>query len=676
MVRIAIVFSGGILLGVYQHDIAPLPLALIGVALMFFLFMAGWIVKQKYWLGLTAFLCVFMDGYLVVLERTESRQSNHILYFNRPILAYEGFVQDHLYERKNSFKTLIEVDRVKTDSGWQSATGKVNLYISKKTIQENIRWGNRVVVSGNPVEVQPPANPHEFDFKRFLSFKNIYHQHFVQGNAIVWLGETKRDFFFYASGARKFFSSIIKQYVSGEQEQAIALALVIGVTDGVDNELENAYSASGAMHVLAVSGLHIGIIYAIILFFLKPLQRTQRGQWLVAIISLLLLWGYSFVTGLSPSVLRAVTMFSFMAISRPLNIRSNIFNTLAGSAVILLLVDPYLIMSVGFQLSYLAVLGIIWIQRPLYLLWEAKTWLMDQVWQITCVSIAAQLTTFSLGLLYFHQFPTYFLFSNLLVIPISFGVLVVGIVLLMVSPIASIAKFVGWVLWGLVKLLNEGVFLVERLPYSLINGIYVDVFQSWLIMGVVAGLIFTFQFKNIKWMYAAFLVAMILSVARWNHQINQNGLSNLLVYNVKGESVVEIIDDGVSFMLADSVFTSDAERVRFHVRPNRLFNLVGQSNILDIRKIPHPDGLRLIEYHKKKILLVHRKSHSIPEADIIVVSANAAWQTPEIIKANTHCQIILDSSWSRGQVTWLKKQEVDLRNVYIVIETGAFQAPL
>ena len=464
----------------------------------------------------------------------------------------------------------------------------------------------------------------------------------------------------------------------GEQEQAIALALVIGVTDGIDNELEKAYSASGAMHVLAVSGLHIGILYSIILFLLKPLQKDQRGQWLVAALSLSLLWSYAFVTGLSPSVLRAVTMFSFVALAKPMNIRSNIFNTLAGSAIILLLFDPYLIMSVGFQLSYLAVLGIIWIQKPIYLLWEAKSRVMNWVWEITCISIAAQITTFSLGLLYFHQFPTYFLISNLFVIPISTGVLIAGIVLLVVSFLAPIAKLVGWVLWGLVKLLNLGVFWTEDLPYSIVNNIYVDVFQCWLIMGIATGLMFTFQYKNIRWLYGAFALSIVLTGVRWIHQLEREAERKLFVYNVAGVTAVEILENGSSHLYADSSLLVDEERTRFHIRPNRLFNLVKKIIASDVHEM-EIDGYRILNCSGKRILIVHKRVNSMPrlkEIDFMVINNKAAWQTPQLLADNKKSKIILDSSWGRGQINWLRKQRVDESRIYVVSESGAFAADL
>lgn len=623
---------------------------------------------------------IFFVGYCVVLVKTESRSSNHILHSSKLIQAYEAVVAAHVEEKKNSFKTTVVIQTIKTGSGWIAATGKVNLYISKKTFINNLQWGDHLVVEGVPQEVLPPSNPHEFDFKRFLTFKNIYHQQFIQGDSYRLTGQTEKGFFHYSSLARKYFSTIIQKYVDGEQEEAIALALVIGVTDGVDNELINAYSASGAMHVLAVSGLHVGIIYGIILFLLRPLKSSRRGQWIVAGVSLFILWSYSFVTGLSPSVLRAVVMFSFMAISRPLNIRSNIFNTLAGSAFILLLYDPYLIMSVGFQLSYLAVLGIIWIQRPIYQLWEAKTWLMDQVWQITCVSIAAQATTFSLGLLYFHQFPTYFLFSNLFVIPISFVVLVVGLVLICVSFMEPVANLVGWVLHWSVKILNEGVFVVEDLPLSIINNIYIDVFQSWLIMGILTCLIFIFQYKRIQWLYLSMMLGCMLAGARWVHYFDRTSETKMIVYNVSGQSVLEFKEENQTVFMTDSTLLSDSERIRFHIRPNRLYNMVSETKPMVIAHRPDIKGCKLLEFSGKSILFIAKPLRQYPatiKPDFIVLAKEAAWKTSEIILKFPQAQIILDSSWGAGQVKWLKKQSQESTSrIYSVTESGAFMVML
>jgi competence protein ComEC len=685
LVRIATVFTAGILLGIYQFGIITSEVA-FGLAAAFmllylitFLFISKF-RNLKYPAGFFGFAVLFLCGYMLVGEKTESNKPSNILYSSKPILAYQGVVEGHLDERKSSFKTTVVVKAIKTEQGWSTASGKVNLYISRKTYKHNLQWGDRVIIKGSPQVVSPPGNPHEFDFKRFLAFRNIYHQHFVRGDALTRTGQTEKGFFHYSSLARNYFSDIIKKYVDGEQEEAISLALVIGVTDGIDDELISAYSASGAMHVLAVSGLHVGIIYWMILLLLKPLQKNPSGQWFVAVVSLLILWSYSFVTGLSPSVLRAVTMFSFMALAKPLNVRSNIFNTLAASAFILLLYDPYLIMSVGFQLSYLAVLGIIWIQRPLYMLYEAKSWLADQIWNITCVSIAAQATTFSLGLLYFHQFPTYFLFSNLFVIPVSFVVLVAGIVLLLVNVIEPLANLVGWVLHWSSWLLNQSVFVVEDLPLSIISDIYIDAFQSWLIMGVLASLIFLFQYKNIRWLYASVALTCVLGGARWMHYWERNSEAQLFVYSVAGRSAFEIVDKGKSIFLTDSALLADQERVRFHIRPNRLFNMVKDVDVCSMPMGNDTKNYQIVEYGGRSILYLHqpiKAFSSKTNPDFVVMAKGAAWSSPEVIARFPNSRIILDSSWGIGQVRWLRKQMKAKEDMfYSVTERGAFVVKL
>lgn len=685
LIRITAFFCAGILLGIYQFGIISIQAANFWTGVCALCYALAFLLQSKvrslkYVTGFFGFAFIFWVGYILVFERTESNKESNILNSTKQILAYQAVVEGHLDEKKNSFKTTVVVEKIKTENGWGSASGKVNLYISKQTYKRNLQWGDRIVVRGAPQEASPPANPFEFDFKRFLTFRNTYHQQFIQGDAFIRTRETVKGFFHYSSLARNYFSEIIKKYVDGEQEEAISLALVIGVTDGIDNELISAYSASGAMHVLAVSGLHIGIIYMMILFLLKPLQKKRGGQWIVAIVGLSILWGYSFVTGLSPSVLRAVTMFSFMALAKPFNVRSNIFNTLAGSAFILLLYDPYLIMSVGFQLSYLAVLGIIWIQRPLYFLYEAKSWIGDQVWKITTVSIAAQATTFSLGLLYFHQFPTYFLFSNLFVIPVSTVVLIAGIVLLVFNFIDPIANFIGWVLHWSSWLLNKSVFVVEDLPLSIVNDIYIDVFQSWLIMGVLTGLIFLLQFKNVRWLYVSLLLSVVLAGARWVHYWDRNQDAHLYVYSVKGSSALEIIDKEQSMIMADSALIYDHEKIRFHIRPNRLFNLVS-----DVRTSILPNGspskkYEVTEYAEKKILFVHqpiKNFSTLVKPDFVVIAKDAAWSSPSIISKFPKAKIILDSSWGIGQVRWLRKQlKGKAVEFYSVTESGAFVTTL
>jgi len=574
LVRVTLFFICGILLGIYLPDIVPeRAVILLSIVLLITYFILRLILKSKelsLFSGFVGLTLIMLLGYLVLLQRTDSRKENHLLNFHEPIEVYEAVVTSTPESKLKSWKVEAEIVQVKSKT-WKEFTGKILLYISKKKDSISLNYGDIILVKGTPPPLQPPGNPFEFDFKRFLSFKNIYHQQFVQPADIRLIHHARdKGFLYYASQARQKASSVMRNHLPGQREQAIALALVLGVNDGLDNDLQNAYSASGAMHVLSVSGLHVSILYLVILFFLKPIQSKPWSRWAIAIFSVLILWFYAFITGLSPSVLRAVTMFTFIAIARPFGRRSNIYNTLAASAFILLLYNPYLIMSVGFQLSYIAVVGIVYLQRPIYNLWETGNKVLDWVWQITCVSIAAQIATFALGLLYFHQFPVYFLFSNLFVIPGSFAVLLLGVLLLVIDWFTPLATVVGYLLDISIKILNGSVFLVEDLPYSLINGVYFTTLQCWLLIGFIFSVIFLLEKRSFHFAIGAVLIGILFSLQSWMHFNEEVNAKRLVVYQVPGHSAIDLIENGQSLFLADSALMINDERIRFHIRPNRI----------------------------------------------------------------------------------------------------------
>ena len=672
MVRIAAFFIAGILLAIYIPDALSIQLAIaLAVSLLIIYFSLYLVVKKKTgaWPGSIALLSVFLFGYCRLYFSTQSHVPDHLLSIKEKLTAYRAIVRSVPEEKSKSWKVEVELVDTKTDD-WKTTKGKILLYVAKTSSKPNWSYGDLLLINGSPREINPPGNPGEFDFKRFLGFKNIYHQHFVQPTYIRLLDRAEgKGFIYYSHQARAWSMRKLNRFVQGEQQQVIAAALVLGVTDGIDNDLQNAYAASGAMHVLAVSGLHVGIIYAIILFLLKPLGKYSWSRWLVAAISLFSLWAFAFVTGLSPSVLRAVTMFSFIAVARPLGWRTNIYNTLAGSAFVLLIYNPYLVMSVGFQLSYLAVLGIVYLQRPIYNLWSIDNKAGDWIWQITCVSIAAQVATFSLGLLYFHQFPVYFIVSNLFVIPLSTGVLVIGIFLLAISFIAPLAGMIGFVLEWIIKALNWIVFRTEDLPFSLINNIYLTTFQCWLLMGIILSIILLFEYRNIKWLYAGFGFTVLFAIGQWIHFYVDVKKNEFVVYNINGHQAIEFISNGNSVFVSDSLLKSDNERIRFHIQPNRLRHGIATITSVDTNSFDTL-GVNYFWWRKKLIGFVTDKEFKLPqniELDYLVVSNNS--MPINQMKSTSGKQIILDGS---NSIKYADRFLKDNDMAYSTLLQGAF----
>jgi competence protein ComEC len=681
MVRIAAFLVAGILVAIYfpgvfglQQAVTLSTILVLGYFLVNFFFRGR---KAGLASGLVGLLAISSLGYVLVLIRTGEGDRTLLQSAKEPTKAYLAIVRSSPESKAKSWKFEVEVAAIK-NSRWRQAKGRVLLYVSKGIGEVSWKYGDQLLIKGSPQALRPPANPGEFDFKRYLSFKNIYHQQFVLPEQVRWIAPAdRRGFIYYSHQARAWAQSKLNQYVAGEQRQAIAAALVLGVTDGIDTDLLNAYAASGAMHVLAVSGLHVGIIYGILLVLLRPLNRFAWSRWAVASISLICLWVFAFVTGLSPSVLRAVVMFSFVAIARPFGKQTNIYNTLAASAFVLLLYNPYLIMSVGFQLSYLAVLGIVYLQRPIYNLWEVENRLGDWIWQITCVSIAAQMATFSLGLLYFHQFPVYFLISNLFVIPLSTAVLVLGILVLAFSFISPLAIMFGKMLTGIIYLLNETVFLTEKLPFSLISDIYITTLQCWLLMAFLLCLIFLFEFRSSRWLFASVIFGIVFCYAQWNHFFNSVNRSQFIVYSVSGHHAFEFIKNGQSYFKSDSAFLEDNDRQRFHIRPNRLLN--GVARVSGVESLPAAKwtkNMLMVEWQTKTIAHISEKGNNTPlnfQVDYLIVSNNSLAFDKEWTGSENIGKLIVDGSNSRTYINKMRNFAMEKKiPFYSVLDEGAF----
>jgi competence protein ComEC len=678
-IRIVLFFACGIIAGIYLPGMIAQPVALtllvalIAAYLFYFIFfrLRHASFFNPGFIGLPA---VLLAGYVHTTLQTAAHQPGHLLSITEPIRYYKAVITKYPEEKQRSWKAEAIIADVFTGT-WQHKGGKIVLYFSKADFKEPCRYGDVLLIKGQPRLVEPPANPGEFNYRQFLAFRNIYHQHFLRSTDVKWIGSDPPGIFMHhAIRARMWADGTLKQFVRGKREQAIASALVLGVTDGLDNELLSAYAATGAMHVLAVSGLHISIIYMILVWLLRPVLRLRSGAWILAVVSLFVLWAYAFITGLSPSVLRAVTMFSFIALARPAGQNTNIYNTLAASAFCLLLFDPFLIMSVGFQLSYLAVLGIVYLQPRLYRLWEPRSRFWDEVWKITCVSVAAQIATFALGLLYFHQFPNYFLLSNLLVIPGAFVVLILGIAVLAASFISAAASALGFLLTWSIRLLNIVVFTMETFPFSVTDNIHISVAQCWLLMALIVAVILLVRYKRFYYSLVVFAFAALFAVLQWQHFSERINVQKITIYNVSGHSAIDLIDRGHAYFLADSALLHDAGKLQFHVQPNRLVSGVGK--VFTGREQPFIERVRggsVICWRRKIIVHLTHQDFLLPDdlrADWIVIGNNAV---ADITKLGARAKIILDSSnsyfYAERILAQAKKHHLD---VYSVVHQGAF----
>jgi competence protein ComEC len=369
-------------------------------------------------------------------------------------------------------------------------------------------------------------------------------------------------------------------------------------------------------------------------------------------------------------------MFSFVALAKPGGHRTNIYNTLAASAFLILWYDPFFIMSVGFQLSYLAVLGIVYIQPGLYHLWNPSNRILDEIWKVTCVSVAAQVATFSLGLLYFHQFPNYFLVSNLFAIPGSFGILVLGLATLAASFLSPVASTLGLLLEWIIKALNAIMFIMEDLPFIRVENVYITPLQCWILIGLLLAVLLLHHTRKFVWVKMICFLGVIFSGLQWYHYHRDVNIRQLTVYNIAGHTAVDLIENGKAYFIADSSLRTLAQKVDFHVSSNRI--KCGVKRIYSgVELQENRRGCSIIVWSNHSVLQIHEPEFRLPEkvrVDFVIISNDALTNVEEFTKQISANRLILDSSNSRFNVSKLMRQGVNNDiEIYSVADQGAYE---
>ncbi len=644
-------------------------------------------VHRLRWIaGVTGFIIFLITGYVLCSFKTETNSKEHFSLFLRKDSKVLLQIEEPFVEKNKSYKTVAHVINVVNGDTISPAIGTVMIYLRKDSSAAQLKYGDRVWVKNKFAELPPAKNPREFNYKRFMTFRQVHHQIFVGEDDWV-KSESKGGREWYASilGLRGYLLNVLSLYVSNENSLAVANSLILGLREKLDDELIKAYSSSGAMHVLAVSGLHVGIIYSIIAMVLKFLDRNSKTKIAKSIIIVCVIWLYAVLTGLSPSVLRAAMMFTMVAVGKNLMRVTNIYNILAGSAFVLLLYNPYYLMEVGFQLSYLAVVGIVMIQPRIYPLLYSRYWIVDQIWMITAVSIAAQIATFPLGLLYYYQFPVYFLVSNLFVIQLSTIILFLGVGLFALHWVPYLSFAIGWLLNGALWLMNAVVIYIDSLPFALLQGISISVPESWFIYAIIGCMVVFFYFHR-----SSFLLGSLLMLALflgWNvaQKIINMQQRKLIVYSIPNTTAIDFIKGTDHLFLADSALLHDYDRMLFHIKHNwwdsGLSSTTAElSDKVETHFVRRHDQFFL--FLDKRVALIDGDFEPAEDGkklslDYVIISKDSRVKINSLVKAYDFKTLIFDGSNSRKSIRyWMKDCEKLGLDCYDVNEKGAFIAEI
>ena len=494
------------------------------------------IIPNKFTRTFLTFLFFFFTGVSSVHFNNDLNYKNYYKTVSKvnssTILKVDKVLKSGNYYDKYEVE-VVQIDNTKT-------IGKVLLNVSKESKDINFKVDEFIFTKSSFTALNPALNPHQFDYKYYLEKKGIYQQLYLQEDEYQRLGMHAFSLVGLSASFRNKIQESLSHFDFEADELSVINALLLGQRQDISKDLISDYSNAGAIHILAVSGLHVGIILLILSFLFKPLERFRNGKLIKSLLIICILWMFAFIAGLSASVIRAVTMFTFLAIGNAFQSKKVTEFSLITSMFFLLLFKPLFLFDVGFQLSYLAVFGIIWVQPKLYGIWKPKVKLLDYFWQLVTVSIAAQVGILPLSIYYFHQFPGLFILSNLVIIPFLGFILISGIIVIFAGLIGVLPQFLASAYGIIISLMNDFVRWISQQESFLFSSISLSFLKMISLYCILFfGIYFLMNMKSKKLIYFLCALLFVQSVYVFeNHQ--KKDKKEFIVFHKSRKSVLGI----------------------------------------------------------------------------------------------------------------------------------------
>ena len=570
-------------------------------------------------------------------------------------------------EKAKTVMCKVEVESYSDSAQNVKLTNCAVLYIEKDSASLQLQKGDKLFVDTKFTPPSENLNPNGFNYAEYLARKGIRATAYIPADK--WHKYDTRTQFSIISLAEKTRQRLLNIYRDldlGDNEFAVVAALTLGYKDALDEDIQRNFSRSGAMHILAVSGLHVGVIYIILNFVFGLIFR--KNKFISTIFTICALWSYAFITGLPPSVVRAVTMFSLVEVGSAISRKSQIYNTISVSAFFIILLNPNIVFEVGFQLSYMAVVGIVYFQPKIARAIYIKNKYLKYLWDFLSVSLAAQITTLPFALYYFHQFPNYFLITNLIAIPLSSLIIYTAVLCLALSPFPSILFIPGFILKFLLKILNKTVQIVHNLPFAITIS-YINLLEFIALALFIILIAFYFERRRFKLLITSLSALLIFFASHTYTHVKNINRQELIVYADNRATSINIIEGNNQLVISnDSIQT---QRVA--------------SNFWGLNKLKkakfHPlENSHIFSMQKVKIVvlsddLLARKTTQTPlQTDILIIGNKASQSCREALNCITPKLCIIDSSISPYYAGILKQDCVTKGiSYYDTSEKGAFR---
>lgn len=531
LVRIALAVGSGILLAAH----ASLSPAYYLAGLLVCLLILVWSLRQSlpsdwtFLAGVPALTTMALLGAFLYVLQLPKYQDNHFSKY----WTGGSYLKVRLLTLKNR-QAVLSVEQIDSIP----CQGKLLVYVDEHMKPPEDAMYDYWIARVSLRNLKPLRNPSGFDRVAFYHTKEIYHE----GNIFFWekLPSAKRfSFRKYLFQIRVRAKNVLRSCLPDSTQFAIASALLLGDKTELDTDIKSAFADTGSMHVLAVSGMHLGVLYMILLFISSPLSR--RWNWVRILFIILFLWTFAFFVGGAASVKRAALMFSLLLLGKLLTRKGATLNSIAGAAIVLLISDPNSLFDVGFQLSFSAIVGIVLLQRPIERLWRIRNYLARQIWKLVTVSIAAQVFTLPFALYYFHLFPVYFWLSGIVVVPLASIILSSGLSLLVLHSVPFLGLILTKVLSSVLWFLEWAVFSIQRLPGVRLEGVWLDGFELGLLTMLILLTTIYILFRYTRVLIFSVSIILMLQVYGFTTSALKSREGIFICYFISGNSGADLL---------------------------------------------------------------------------------------------------------------------------------------
>lgn len=607
------------LMGLTISIIFPSGGSILWLYIVFYGLLAGFVVlniayrkfniyKVRWTGGVLVNLVLLVGGICCLEARRECNFADHFSKVKSHFLVVR--ISNEPKTNDNMVRFTAAVEQAQTQSVITPVTGTLMVSVKVDSASKNkFAYGDELLIPSNFTLVEPPLNPAEFNYKAYLAHQNIYQQSFLIAHQAIILKQTQGNFL--VANALKLRMRLVEKLranIKDTDALAVASTIILGYRTDLRKEVQEAYSKTGTMHLLSVSGMHVGLIYLLISFVLAFLPPQKYGKVIKAALSILAIWCYALITGFSPAVCRASLMLSMFIIGFAFNRHINRLNLLAVSAFILLLYNPFLITDAGFQLSYLAVFGIIILQPIIYKWMNFKSKLAKKVWAVCSVSISAQVILFPVSAFYFHDFPVFFLASNVFIIVPSLIIMYGGILFLALPHIRVVSAALAWLLEKTIIVMTTTLSAIEHAPLGNINKIWLSLIESILFYGFLICVFYAIVNKNKTALKLSFLFTAIIAISISVKRYHSMNTSNITFFSLRKNSAV-LFRSGARAVLISDLKSSD-KTYQYSIQP-----YLDSCKIINLQNINLTESStcnyvakqqNLIQFGNKKVLIVDK----------------------------------------------------------------------